>query len=167
MLENIWSGLGASSTKFAFVIGIITILSQAQASAPFNTPNAIAQMIATIIAVGLSVYTVMCLNTGGCNKFAWFTMLLPVILFGLIIVTNLIGLPVSAYGSSPAWQEMFINQDGVPIKNRSTCDVHVQDDKAFKAVPINSGEEIDFYSKNQFHNYYDGPGIFKDNYWRK
>jgi hypothetical protein len=167
MFQNLWSGLGASSTKFAFVVGILTILSQAMISIPFRTPNAMAQLVATVLAVAMSVYTVYCMNTGGCNRFAWFTMLLPLILLILLMLTNMISLPMSAYGSSPAWQSIWINPAGQPIMERSTCDVHVQDQNTMRAVPITTVSEIDFYSKNQFHDYYDGAAKYKDNYWQR
>jgi len=88
MFGNVWNSLTASSTKFAFVIGIITLISQAISLWPFDTAERLAMMITTAVAVFMSVYTVHCMNVGGCNRFAWFSMLLPVLLMVAVVLLN-------------------------------------------------------------------------------
>jgi len=154
-----------SSTKLAGVMGIFVIVSQLIASFPYTTNVAITQVIATVLTVLFSTYNIYCLNSGGCSKFAWFTLLLPFILFAIIIVLNMFTIfAISSgelEGESSSMQNIIIDKNGIPIKENSTINV---ENPALKTDEIYAKGEVDFYSKNQFQDYA-ASQKYKNNFW--
>lgn len=155
----VWDRLKGNSTKTIFVIGVLTILSQIAALWPLDMPDVV-QIIFSTLLIAFSVYTVQCLNTGGCTTFAWVTVLLPLIIYGLLFVMTLIS------GKSVMVAQGIVTQgttggpgtfgcSKLPRTNYS-CDVPLQQKgkHTMKYDPVSSSEQVDFYSKNQFRDYY-------------
>lgn len=173
-INNIWGNLKGNSTKTIFVLGTLTLISQMYQLWPLDTIDVI-QITFSAAMIAFSVYTIQCLNVGGCTTFAWVTVLLPLIIYGLIFVLTMmmgksvlnLAVPSSIVteGGQPNVLGSTFGCSQLPRKNYS-CDVPLQDkpETTKMYMPVSSSSQVDFYQKNQFRDYYEDT---KDNYWQK
>lgn len=83
--KRFWDN-AAGPTKLALVFGALTFLAHLYATWPVGSEELVG-LFFSAVTIFLSVYTISCLTSGGCNKFAWFVALAPVLMF---LLTNVL-----------------------------------------------------------------------------
>jgi hypothetical protein len=79
--KRFWES-AASPTKLAIAFGLVTLLAHVYNVWPVDSEQLVG-LVFSAVTIFLSVYTIQCLVSGGCNKFAWLVSLAPVLMFML------------------------------------------------------------------------------------